>query len=140
MAAWDVGVATVSPLRQRLSVRVRSSTQALALALSMTIQRYALAHPKDRIPYCGLELKKQTVWSVGLLFYIAANGLKVVGLMFGPMTAPRPGRKSGSGARPRRETGRPERGQQHGGAESRRSARARRCSPPSSPRCSSSTC
>ena len=31
---------------------------AATLAFSMTIQRYALAHPKPIIPYCGLQLKK----------------------------------------------------------------------------------
>lgn len=59
---------------------------ACCLAFSMTVQRYALAHPKEIIPYCGLHLRRKTVWSVGLLLYIAANGLKVVALNFGPMT------------------------------------------------------
>ena len=59
---------------------------ACCLAFSMTVQRYALAHPKEVIPYCGLHLRRKTVWSVGLLLYIAANGLKVAALNFGPMT------------------------------------------------------
>ena len=33
-----------------------------------------------------MELKKGKVWFIGLLLYMAANGLKVLGLMFGPMT------------------------------------------------------
>jgi drug/metabolite transporter (DMT)-like permease len=40
---------------------------AATLAFSMTIQRYALAHPKPTIPYCGLQLKKKWVWGAGLL-------------------------------------------------------------------------
>ena len=59
---------------------------AVTLALSMTIQRYALAHPSPIIPYCGLQLKKSWVWGFGLLLYLFANVFKVIGLMFGPMT------------------------------------------------------
>ena len=49
---------------------------AATLAFSMSIQRYALAHPKPTIPYCGLQLKKKWVWAFGLLLYAAANGFK----------------------------------------------------------------
>jgi hypothetical protein len=59
---------------------------AITLALSMTIQRYALAHPSPTIPYCGLQIKKGRVWGFGLLLYLFANVFKVVGLMYGPMT------------------------------------------------------
>ena len=59
---------------------------AVTLALSMVIQRYALAHPSPTIPYCGLQIKKGRVWAFGLLLYIFANVFKVIGLMFGPMT------------------------------------------------------
>lgn len=50
---------------------------AATLAFSMTIQRYALAHPKPTIPYCGLQLKKKWVWGFGLLLYGVANVFKV---------------------------------------------------------------
>ena len=50
---------------------------AITLALSMTIQRYALAHPSPTIPYCGLQIKKGRVWGFGLLLYLFANVFKV---------------------------------------------------------------
>lgn len=59
---------------------------ACVLALSMVVQRYALAHPLERIPYCGMRLRRSTVWASGLGLYCVANGLKVVALMYGPMT------------------------------------------------------
>ena len=49
---------------------------AITLALSMTIQRYALAHPSPTIPYCGLQIKKGRVWGFGLLLYLFANVFK----------------------------------------------------------------
>ena len=39
---------------------------ACVLALSMVVQRYALAHPLDRVPFCGMTLRRGVVWACGL--------------------------------------------------------------------------
>ena len=46
----------------------------------------ALAHPLDRIPFCGTTLRRSAIWACGLGLYCVANALKVVALMYGPMT------------------------------------------------------
>ena len=46
----------------------------------------ALAHPLDRIPFCGTTLRRSAIWACGLGLYCVANVLKVVALMYGPMT------------------------------------------------------
>jgi hypothetical protein len=46
----------------------------------------ALAHPLERIPFCGTTLRRSAIWACGLGLYCVANALKVVALMYGPMT------------------------------------------------------
>ena len=48
--------------------------------------RAALAHPLERIPFCGMTLRRSAIWACGLGLYCIANALKVVALMYGPMT------------------------------------------------------
>ena len=59
---------------------------AAALALSMIVQRYALSYPSDSVPFGCVRLRRNVAWFVGLLFYIAANILKVIALNYGPLT------------------------------------------------------
>ena len=57
------------------------------LALSITVQRYALAHPSPRsMPLLCCHMSRPAVWSVGLAIYLAANGLFAYSSTLAPLT------------------------------------------------------
>ena len=58
---------------------------AAFVALSMNVQRYALAYPTDEVPFLVMRLRRKWVWFIGLLLYIVANCFKVYGFNNGPM-------------------------------------------------------
>jgi len=58
---------------------------AAALALAMSVQRYALTTPPPVPCLCGLRLSQFSVWFMGLLIYWVANGLFAVALIFAPL-------------------------------------------------------
>ena len=108
--------------------------------------RAALAHPLERIPFCGMTLRRSAIWACGLGLYCIANALKVVALMYGPMTV-RVGMHTTCRLPPRSNT-RPclcacacaRMGAHCKGVHRSDVLRTCRCSLPSSARCSSSTC
>lgn len=59
---------------------------AAVLALSMIVQRYALAYPSDNVPFICIHMKRGRVWGVGLLLYIFSNVFKALGSLHGPLT------------------------------------------------------
>ena len=64
----------------------RYTLHAALHARCMCALRAALAHPLERIPFCGMTLRRSVIWACGLGLYCIANALKVVALMYGPMT------------------------------------------------------
>jgi hypothetical protein len=58
---------------------------AAALALAMSVQRYALTTPPPVPCICGLKLSQFSVWFTGLVIYWIANGLFAVALIFAPL-------------------------------------------------------
>ena len=59
---------------------------AAMLALSMSVQRYALAHTEGRVPMLGRTLPRTGAWCVGLALYGVANVCKVLGFQFASFT------------------------------------------------------
>ena len=57
------------------------------LALSITVQRYALAHPSPHaMPLLCCHMTRPAVWSIGLAIYLAANGLFAYSSTLAPLT------------------------------------------------------
>ncbi len=63
-----------------------SVSGAALLALAMVLQRYALSYPRPRVPFCGYVFSRDTLWGVGLLAYLAANGLNATAQQMAPLS------------------------------------------------------
>uniref|UniRef100_A0A7S4F4V2 Magnesium transporter n=1 Tax=Chrysotila carterae TaxID=13221 RepID=A0A7S4F4V2_CHRCT len=59
---------------------------AALLALSMVVQRYALAHPGPRVKMLCWKTTRMRAWVVGLVIYGVANGVYAAALSFGPLS------------------------------------------------------
>ena len=59
---------------------------ACLLALSMVMQRYALAYPEPRVPFGRFRVRKNVLWAGGILLYATANGFKIIGFNLASMT------------------------------------------------------
>ena len=64
---------------------VLATAAAAALAMSMVVQRYALASGESHVPLFGVPCRANVVWFLGLVGYGAANGLYVASLQYGPL-------------------------------------------------------
>ena len=62
-----------------------ATAAAASLALSMVIQRYALATGEPTVQLFGTPVRSNVVWFLGLIGYGAANGLYVASLQYGPL-------------------------------------------------------
>ena len=59
---------------------------AVLVALSMVLQRFALTYPTERVPLCGIKLKRNAVWVIGLVIYGAGNGANAVAQQMAPLS------------------------------------------------------
>lgn len=76
---------SISPVAWIFAI-VATLIGACLLALSMVMQRYALAYPEPRVPFGRFQVRKNVLWFGGLLLYAAANGFKIVGFNLASMT------------------------------------------------------
>ena len=65
---------------------VLTAAAACLLSFSLILQRYALAHKDPSVPFLFWRLPRNVVWFCGLVLYGGANGLKVVGFQYGPLS------------------------------------------------------
>jgi hypothetical protein len=56
------------------------------LALSMSVQRYALSFPTYQVQFLFCRLPRPVVWMLGFIFYCIANGLFAIASHYTPLT------------------------------------------------------
>ena len=56
------------------------------VALSMVVQRYALAYETYQVPVFCCTLRRPIVWFLGLIIYGIANGLYAASMNFAPLS------------------------------------------------------
>ena len=65
---------------------IMAVTSGACIALSMVVQRYALAYPRHMVRFFCCDMRRSFVWIIGFLFYLAANGLFAMASLMGPLS------------------------------------------------------
>jgi hypothetical protein len=85
-ATADAETGEVSPQNLVLSLLLVVGGAAF-VAFSMVVQRYGLAYPEPRVPFCGCRVPRMRVWFVGIVLYGPGNYMKIAAFNLGPQSA-----------------------------------------------------